>query len=132
MALASVMLRLLLAVTLACWMPLCLCRTADAAEVATSCCSKRQERSCCQRESEPAGKPCKHDGSCACSKRASYVGPQVDHFTPDLPVFLQVLTWPPAFMQVTEPVAFRLPSVAAVAPPMPPTSLLRQHCALVV
>ncbi|HYE60719.1 MAG TPA: hypothetical protein VD997_01875 [Phycisphaerales bacterium] len=126
------MLRLLLAVTLACWMPLCMCRTAGAAEVASACCSKRTERACCQSEDKQSGKPCKHDGSCACSKRASYVGPQVDQFTPELPVLLQVLTWPPAYMRVLAPAEFSPPSVAAVAPPMPPTSLLRQHCALVV
>jgi hypothetical protein len=135
MTLPSIILRLLLALTVACWAPLCLCQRAQAAaggEVA-SCCSKPARASCCKGGSEaPTKKPCDHEGSCTCGQRDPYTSAPSADYTPGIAAVVAVLTWPPAFALGETHQAHTAMHTLAERAPMPPTSLLRQHCALVV
>jgi hypothetical protein len=135
MTLPTVILRLLLALTVAFWAPLCLCQRAQAAAGGepANCCSKPARASCCQGGSDaPAGKPCDHEGSCTCGQRDPYTSaPSID-YTPDLAAVVAVLSWPPAFSIEESHQARAATNTLAAAPPAPFTSLLRQHCALIV
>jgi|GEM_PF-6064555 len=135
----TVILRLLLALTVACWVPLCLCQRAQAAAggETASCCSKPARASCCKGGAEaptptPTDKPCDHEGSCTCGERDPYTSAPTAEYTPDLAAVVAILSWPPAFAIEESCQARAATRTLAAAPPAPPTSLLRQHCALVV
>lgn len=135
MNLPSVILRLLLALTVACWAPLCLCQRAQAAVGGepASCCSKPARASCCTGGAEaPGGHPCDHEGSCACGQRDPYTSAPTAEYTPDFAAVVAVLSWPPAFAIEESHQARAATNTLAAAAPAPLTSLLRQHCALVV
>ena len=128
----NVILRLVLTLAIACWAPVCLCRAAVAVETSTCCSHRSTDRGCCGVKDTPQpGHPCKHGSSCDCGKKDAYTSTTPEGFTPETPVVLLVLAWPPVF-DVAMPRA--VVSLAGPGPIIaaPQTSLLRQHCALVV
>ena len=132
MRFTSSIIRILLATTIALWVPLCMCERAGADVPAqpSSCCKSLNSKPHCQKNE--GKKPCNHDGSCSCSKRDLYPGVSADVHTPPVPVLLFVLTWPSPIDQPIDVQVRATTSHVRAPAPRPATSLLRQHCALIV
>jgi hypothetical protein len=134
MALPSVILKLLLVALLAAWSPMCLCNLASVATDPGSCCGTVPQKGCCgsPHDEQPTGKPCKHEGACDCQKRDAYTAGVPDGYSPLAPAVLFVLTWPAAIDAPAPWTAWQAQSWVAGLVAKPQTSLLHQHCALIV
>ncbi len=119
--------RVLLTLRVVLWLPFCMCVPVPSVASAPS-------HACCACTSSPKtpASPCRHDtDSCGCYEPENWSAPANPVINLAMPPVVAVLSWP-QIVPMESGAAYSPRWARVHRPPAPATSLLRQHCALVV